>query len=143
MSETVLIGDKALMRKLARMVTGTEALLGLAAEMGAAVFKSAAESRAPGPHIETEEVVRTRTLATRAIGPDKAHWYYGLLETGARAHMIEGAPLVFEGSRGVVFVRAVKHPGFGARPFLRPAFDADRDEATRRVGEALKRAIEA
>ena len=143
MSETFEIqGDKALMRELQRIVTSTEAVLGLAAEVGARVIDEAADAKAPGPHIETEVTERTRTRATRDIGPDQEHWYYSLLERGVRPHTIRGNPrLAFEGREGTVFPREVQHPGFAARPFLRPAYDEQRDDAVKRVGEALKGAI--
>jgi len=38
--------------------------------------------------------------------------------------------------------KVVQHPGIGAAPFMRPAFDSRKDAAVARAGEVLKKAIE-
>ena len=136
-------GGEELLRKLRQLDTGTAAALGAAVEAGARLIDEIADGMAPGPHIEHEVVARSDRSATAAIGPDKEHWYYRFAETGAKAHTITGSPLVFEGRRGTVFTGVVHHPGFGARPFLRPAMDGNVEKARDKVGGVLKRAVEA
>ena len=136
-----IVGDKALQRKLARMGVSTSALLGAAVQAAATVIEEAAEAHAPGPHLDQAEVERTRTRATRDVGPDKEHWHYTILERGARPHTIRGNPLAFDIGGEPVFTRIVHHPGFAARPFLRPAFDEKHQDAAEKIGKTLKKAI--
>lgn len=129
------------LRELGEAMAGTA--LRKAGEAGAKVLQSAANSRAPGPHVETEVVETGADSVTVAIGPDKDHFYYQFFETGAAAHDIKGRPLlVFEGREGTVFTPGVKHPGMGARPFLRPAIDEQGDAAAKAAGDVLRAEIE-
>ena len=139
-----LKGFVELDRKLAELIANTEGALEAAAEIGAGVIEELAESRAPGPHIEKEKAGKgnSKTRVNFEIGPDKEHFYYTFFERGTAPHTIRGKPiLAFEGSNDVVFVRVVQHPGMGARPFLRPAFDEGKDETIEKVGKAMKNAI--
>lgn len=137
-------GGEELRRKLNELGEAMAgAALRRAGEAGAKVLQSAANRRAPGPHIETEVVEAGADSVTVAIGPDKDHFYYQFFETGAAAHDIKGRPLlVFEGREGTVFTPGVKHPGMGARPFLRPAIDEQGDAAAKAAAEALRAEVQ-
>lgn len=113
---------------------------------GAEPIRDEANRRAPGPHIEAEISESSDLAAEVAIGPDKDHWYYRFFETGAGRHGIgpsKGKAIRFPGSDGETVRFGVDHPGMTAAPFLRPALDGRKDEATREVGEELRRGIEA
>lgn len=62
------------------------------------------------------------------------------LEYGTAAHVISGRVsgwLAFSG----VFRKRVEHPGFRARPFMRPALDTQASAAVVAVGNYLKRVL--
>jgi len=92
-------------RKLERLAQATrEAVVREALAGGGGVIQSAAEQKAPGPHIEFE-VMKGSELAKNwrsagaqgikpdalyvAIGPDKEHWYYRFHEYGVKAHGVK------------------------------------------------------
>lgn len=92
-------------RKLKRLESVTRVEVVSAALMdGGSLIQSAANSKAPGPHIGIE-VMRGSQLMKRwrsagaqgikpdalyvAIGPDKAHWYYRFSEYGVKAHAVK------------------------------------------------------
>ena len=82
--------------------------------------------------------------AVAEIGPDADHWYYRFAETGAGRHEIKAAPggaLVFEGREDTQFAKKVDHPGFAARPFLRPAIEGRQSDATHAAAAELRRII--
>jgi HK97 gp10 family phage protein len=103
-----------------------------------------ANGLAPGPHVIADVVSVTTAGAEVAIGPDAEHWYYRFHETGAASHEItaKGSPLQFEGRDGLVRTARVSHPGMAARPFLRPAQDSKKGEATDEMGARLRIEIE-
>lgn len=135
-------GGEELVRKLHRIGVDVDAELEAAALLGAAVIKMAANTRAPAPEIESEVVERAPGHVEVEIGPPEEKWFWRFLETGAGAHQISGAPLVFEAGGGTVAAWAVSHPGMAAKPFLRPAFDQESDNAGKRVGDVLRKVIE-
>ena len=131
---------KRRLKKLGQAAAG--AALVKAGEAGAKVLQKAANSRAPGPHIEAEVVKADADSVQVEIGPDKEHFYYRFFEMGAAPHDIHGNPLVFEGREGTVFTPGVRHPGMGARPFLRPALDEKQDAAVKAAGDVLRSKID-
>jgi HK97 gp10 family phage protein len=137
-----LEGGEELLEALRQIDANMKAALRSATLAGAQPIADAANSMAPGPHIETEVVSATTGEATVAIGPDKEHWYYRFQETGAAAHEITGSPLFFEGRAGLIRTASVTHPGVAAKPFLRPAHDAKGDDARDELGAALRVEIE-
>lgn len=137
-----LEGDKELKRKLDLLGRRARAALLKAAEAGADVVETAAEQRAPGPHIAIGNQKVEGGRAEVDIGPDKEHWHYQFFETGATAHEISGSPLVFEGEQGLIVTKRVNHPGMPAEPFLRPAIDGKREEAKDAAGEVFKAEID-
>lgn len=72
----------------------------------------------------------------------KKKFYLGFFESGVQPHEIKGAPLVFEGDRGLIVIGGVNHPGMPAQPWLRPAIDSKKDAAVQEVGRALREVIE-
>lgn len=91
-------------RKLERLAKAVrEEVVTLALAAGGAVIESAAEQRAPGPHIGVEVMkgselmkgwrsgaaqgIKPNALYV-AIGPDKEHWYYRFHEYGVKAHSV-------------------------------------------------------
>jgi len=140
-------GDKELLEAFKRLKVDVAVVFEKAALAGAEEIRAAAQSKAPGPHIEVEIDEKQSTPGRRvvSIGPDKEHWFYQFFETGAGAHEIDGKSrqaLAFVGREGAVVRKVVQHPGIGAAPFMRPAFDSRKDAAVARVGEMLKKAIE-
>lgn len=91
-------------RKLERLAKAVrEEVVTLALAAGGGVIQSAAEQKAPGPHIGVEVMkgselmkgwrsakaqgVKPNALYV-AIGPDKEHWYYRFHEYGVKAHSV-------------------------------------------------------
>lgn len=82
-------------------------------------------------------------FSVASITPAKGYAHLRLLEYGAGPHDIFGHPLLrfFSGGQ-FLEVRAVRHPGFPAKPWLRPAVDAAGDDAIKAVGDALADTLE-
>ncbi len=141
----VQIDDEELEQALRKLADDLEAeALKAAALAGAEVIRAAAEARAPGP-IEMEVVEADRAHALVEIGPDKEHWFYRFHETGAQPHEVEPSHtggLAFPGEEGEIVRRLIEHPGLPARPFLRPAFDEQQEQATAATGAALRKVVE-
>lgn len=140
-----LVGDKELKQKLQRMGQAVVRINRAAAEAGAKVILSAAAPKAPGPHLEMEVVRSDENQAEVNIGPDKEHWYYQFIETGAQPHEISPKnrkALAFPGADGEMVTKIVHHPGFAARPFLRPAMQNNQDQARDAAGERFRAEIE-
>lgn len=138
-----LEGGEELRAKLQELGQKAAGVLEKAGQAGADVIVRAANERAPGPHIESEVVEVGTSSVVVAVGPDDDHWYYRYVEFGAGPHDIQGHPLVvFYGDEGLAFRPGVRHPGMGARPFLRPAIDESEDAAIAALSEVLRREIE-
>jgi HK97 gp10 family phage protein len=123
MNRVTVVGDQALLRKLKALDADVKAALAKATLAGAEKIADAADALAPAPRIETEIEKKTAGYVTAAIGPDDKHWYWKFFESGAQSHEIPG-PLSIEFEGKLHLVGGAGHPGMGARPFLRPAFDA-------------------
>lgn len=132
-------GGEELLKRLRRLGIDVDQALGIAAQAAGAVVGDAAGAMAPGPHVVTGEVTVGRGHAEVEVGPDKAHWYYIFIETGAPPHPITGSPLAFEGREGPVITGRVSHPGMTATPFLRPAMDEQRGNAVKEFGQIIKK----
>lgn len=131
-------GSEELIKKLMAVGADVGKILEAAATAGAAVIANEANTLAPRPIIRSETVERSSARVTVDTGPPDEVWFWRFLETGAQPHKITGNPLVFEGRAGVVVTGAVDHPGMAARPFLRPAFDGQKDNARDEVGSVIK-----
>lgn len=79
-------------------------IVAAALQAGGGVIHDAAESKAPGPHIEVEIMTGAELMkgwksagaqgikaneVYAVIGPDKAHWYYRFAEYGVKDHGVE------------------------------------------------------
>jgi HK97 gp10 family phage protein len=140
--EIRLTGDKELYRKLAKLNLKVEAVLEVAVQAAATVIQNAANPMAPGPNIEQDTVERKRGRVVVHVGPDKAHWHYRFAEFGTAAHGPKRRGrkmMVWQGGEGLIFARWVE--GVPARPFLRPAADANSDQAEDAMGKVLRGAI--
>jgi HK97 gp10 family phage protein len=154
-------GVDELLKKLERLGDDAQAAQAAMLAAGGEVLRRAAASRAPGPHIEMTAAKPDKLgRASVLIGPDKPHWYYKFLEFGAGGHELTARAfkatrskkakqrnaskqvLVFPGPGGLVFARSAKHPGFAARPFLRPAVDEKWPEVQQAMGDVLLERIE-
>lgn len=70
-------------------------------------------------------------------------FYAHFLESGVGPHEIRsrtaGRALALPGG---MFARSVRHAGFPARPFVRPAYDEAREQAAQSVADALRKSLE-
>jgi HK97 gp10 family phage protein len=138
-----LEGEEAVMRRLQQLGLSVSAVLEGAVRAAAELVRDDARGMAPGPEIELDTLNKTQRRVEVGVGPDDEHWYYKFLETGTGAHAIHGSPmLVFMGDEGLVMTPGVDHPGMAARPFLRPAMDANEGPATTEMGRRWRGAIE-
>ena len=114
-----------------------------AALAGGDVLREAMIQNAPGPHIVNQVVSVNADYAQVGVGPDKEHWYYRLIETGVQAHVIPpDSKKAIMGSGMDHPVIIADHPGFPARPFMRPAYDGSKDAAMKAVGETFWKQIQ-
>lgn len=116
----------------------------LAAHAGAAVVREIADANAPRSGVVEKETASVKPASAIVnIGVGKGNWYLQFFETGATEHEITGSdgPLVFQGDEGRVVTWSVDHPGMAAEPFLRPALDGQRANASKAFGEVIKRIL--
>ena len=145
MGETVRVridGVDELVRELQRRGVRVEAALETAVAAGGEVIRDAANRLAPEPMIAMETRAR-RGRAQAVVGPPDDRWYWRFIEFGAGPHRIRGDPrLAYAGELAdPLRPHEVSHPGMAARPFLRPAADERRDEATDEVAAVLRKAV--
>lgn len=144
-SRVELVGEAELRDKIRRLGDLVRQANSKAARAGAEPIQEEANRNAPGPHVLAlqSKINSTEDQAIVDIGPDKEHYYYQFIETGATAHEIKGkGVLAFMGRKGLVITKAVKHPGIAAKPFLRPAMAHNRDAAQKRAGEVFRAEID-
>lgn len=145
MKITVKIDDRDVQEALKALGALRKREMVDAAEDGARVLVEAANRRAPRPVVETNIRKKTADEVLIEIGVPKEKYFYAIFETGADKHAIgphKKQTMYFEGKDGDMFSKAVKHPGFASRPFLRPAFDEQQDAAQAAVKTRLAKAIE-
>lgn len=136
-------GGEELLRRLEKMGLDVTHVLAAAAQAGAQLIADTANGLAPSPNvlIEGDTKASSKNKVTLDIGPSEEKWYWRFLETGAVGHGISPRSkkaLAFEVDGERVLAWAVQHPGMAAKPFLRPAFDKEKDNATKAVGENIK-----
>lgn len=136
-----LEGGEDLLKAIRDADMSVRSVLRAATLAGGRVVAHAAQGSAPGPDIIAEVLEASAAGVEVGIGPDKEHWHYQFLETGAAAHEITGTPMIFEGREGMVKTAKVSHPGMAARPFLRPAHDSTQREQEDTLGAHLKAAL--
>jgi HK97 gp10 family phage protein len=116
---------------------------GLKAMQVNAERRGRARSSRPGKATAIKISSKQRGAVTGALGPSKKKWYLRFLETGAKPHVIKGRPMLrFLRSGKLITARRVKHPGFSAKPWLRPAFDESTAAALAAFGAAMRQALE-
>jgi HK97 gp10 family phage protein len=135
-------GGEELLRKLRAMSVDVDAELEAAVKDGGEVLRTAANDKAPGPHVEAEIKDSKKGRATIEIGPDKDHWYYRFFETGTAAHEVRPESKQALKLGDDIFAMVANPSGMSARPFMRPAFDEKSGEAEKTVGERLRKAVE-
>ena len=136
-----LEGGEDLLKAIRDADMSVRSVLRAATLAGGRVVADAAKGSAPGPEIIAEVLEASAAGVEVGIGPDKEHWHYQFLETGAAAHEITGTPMIFQGREGMVKTARVSHPGMAARPFLRPAHDSTQREQEDTLGAHLKAAL--
>jgi len=136
-----LEGGEDLLKAIRDADMSVRSVLRAATLAGGRVVADAAAGGAPGPEIIAEVLEASAAGVEVGIGPDKEHWFYQFLETGAAAHEITGTPMIFQGRDGMVKTAKVSHPGMAARPFLRPAHDSTQREQEDTLGAHLKAAL--
>ena len=142
--KVTLEGSKELLDALKKVVKDVNTELKTAALNGAEVIHDAAEALAPGPYLVVDVDEKPGRVTTE-IKADRDHWHYRFFELGADTHEItakKGVRLSFVRGGQSVVVSGVQHPGMAAKPFLRPAFDANQDRAEQAVADYLKKVIE-
>ena len=118
-----------------------------------------ARARAPGPGIKWTVDRAPNGNIEATVGPDVAHWYYRFLETGVQPFEInfvtDQTTRTSGGGRAIrhktgastmkfgdQFAKVVHRGGIPARPFLRPAFDTQKDAAVEAFGAKLVSVLE-
>lgn len=139
-----VIGEEELQRKLRLLEAAVQgAQLAAAVTAGAELVQNAAKIKAPfrtgtlrrSIHTETVSVAPTRAEAT--VGTDVV--YAKQVEFGGTIRPKKAKMLHWTDESGEHFARSVTQP---ARPYLRPAFDEEGDNAGVEVREALKVLVE-
>ncbi len=122
-----------------------------AVRAGGRIIRNQAEANAatlsskPGKKV----ALRVRKRAGFVVGsiyPAKGHAELRLVEYGTPGgyrFARKGGPFKFYAGNRLIVTRVIDHPGTIARPWLRPAFDAQAQAAANKVGAVLKDAIEA
>ena len=136
-----LEGGEDLLKAIRDADMSVRSVLRAATLAGGQVVANAAAGSAPGPGIVAEVMEASAAGVEVGIGPDKEHWSYKFVETGAAPHEILGTPLIFEGRAGMVKTAQVSHPGMAARPFLRPAHDSTQREQEDTLGARIRQAL--
>lgn len=141
-------GGEGLLKELAALGVNVKKTLRGATRAGAKVIQEEAERNArgvtgsTGKHVRIKVSARQRDRVEAEIGATKKKFHLRFFEAGVQPHEISGAPLVFEGDKGLIVIGGVRHPGMPAQPWLRPAFDSRKDAAADAMGEVLRATVE-
>ncbi len=110
---------------------------------GAANTNANAISRKPGKKVSVRVRAR-RGFTVASVYPAKGHAELRLVEYGTPAgrRVAKKGKFVFYAGGRRIETRVINHPGTPARPWMRPAFDGNKDAAQRAVGESLRQAVE-
>lgn len=115
---------------------------------GAEIIRRAADANEPNADIQKDfvddyglrGVLTTGSRKTIGIGPSKDKWAYTYLETGTTTHEISPKnkeALVLYPLAMKITKETLTIPGLAAKPFLRPAFDANTQAATKKFGDVV------
>jgi HK97 gp10 family phage protein len=72
-----------------------------------------------------------------SIGATTREFNVNFIETGSAPHTISTNNPAGLGSGGLFFGPSVQHPGQSAKPWLRPAFDGNKQKVIDKIGERL------
>lgn len=135
--------EKALKQKIGQ----AEDILAKATAAGAELLRAEASQRAQAigrqlsENIISEVKEKSSTAVEIEVGPDKDRFWGLFFEFGTDEHLVkpqQQRALKLDTGRIVAQARA---GGIRARPWLRPAFDENSDEAIEIVGEQLQEAL--
>ena len=135
---------RELKRRGANVADGLEAIC----KAGAEVIHADAAGRAPGDigeRLLVKTIQKRPKQVTVGIGPSKRDKIARFVEDGTKPHDIPKArkgrrrkPLYINGS----FVMVAHHPGARPKPYLRPAYEAKKNDAQDAMGKATGKALE-
>ena len=140
-----LDGEEELLKSLQALGEEANRVLSDAALAGGKVIRDAANPRAPGPHIEMKIERSSTGFAEAIVGPDAEHWHYQFSEFGTAAHAVrpdQKEALRFFSESGEVFAMEVQHPGMAAQPFMRPAYDENKDKAAEATAAKFRESMD-
>ena len=120
---------------------------------GAEIIRKAAHTNNPRADVQMElgdvkmrGVLTGGKRLTMSIGPSEAKWRYTYVETGTRAHEVSPKnkeALKLYQAEGIITKNTLQIPSTAAKPFLRPAFDENKNKAIAKFGEVVwKRFLE-
>lgn len=127
---------------------GGKVMLGRARANARAVTSRSGKKVEEGKTVQASSPVQLRVrkrkgFAVASVTPAKGYGHLKLLEYGAQPHDIFGNPMLrFYSGGQLIETPYVRHPGFTARPWLRPAIDAVATEAIEAVGKTLAETLE-
>lgn len=130
-----------LKRALANVENGMKDVLAKAVLAGAEYVEREANADGPGPNNKHELRKNLKTKAEAAIGPDKKHWYYKYVETGAQAHTVTPKDAQALQIYGVGFYASARPGGFAARPFLRPIIDTKGSQIQEEMAKEFRKVL--
>lgn len=156
MADVTIKGGAELAKTLREFPVKLEAqVMQSALRGGAKLIADRARALVPVASGELRKSIRVRARKNKRTGYVNAYvaaggrrkgdpFYAHMVEFGTGQHEIRPKG---EGSLFIagVFRRVVEHPGARAKPFMRPAFDAEAqravDEVGKRVGQGIKRIV--
>lgn len=118
---------------------------------GGRIIANAANTNANGISSQSGRKVslrvrRRKGFTVGSIYPAKGFAHLRLFEYGTGAGLRwarKGGPFTFYAGNRLVVTRIIRHPGLIARPWLRPAFDANAQAAVDKIGQVYVDAVEA
>ena len=154
MSRINITGGKELAQFLQQLPVKLEKnIMRGALRAGARVIANEAKLNAPVQDGDLKASVRVSTNAKRgrveakAKAGGKKAWYAAIVEFGASPHIIKAKKakmLKFTARDGrKIEIAQVFHPGFVARPYLRPALDSKAGESVVATGNYIKQRLNA
>lgn len=138
-------GGEELARKLKRIGDDLRAILEEAVLAGLQPMLDQAERDVPGGDgVAHETVEKTGDRVDIAMGAEASHFYLNILELGRVSYQVKPSTakaLASPTIRGE-FASSAKIPALAAQPWLRPAFDENKDKAMDEMADAFWEAIE-
>lgn len=128
-----VLNEKQVFNALERLIPSKEERQA-ALKAGAEIIQQAASANAPGSI--SQAIVIEEVDGGYLIGPDEDHFYASFIEFGTTGVSIkpkDKKALKFEGE-----YKALANPsGTPAKPFLRPAYDENKEEVIKAIKEKL------